>query len=583
MHRPTRRITSAALAAASIGGTAGCASNPFAEDPLDTDTVATRDRLRSIAVFDLERARAQDPTPDGDDADAALSDTVERSRERYEQRESVELSLVEARRAALSNNLGLDATLIAPEIAAERVNQEWAQFESAFTLGASYSETDTPTASTLVGSQGENTAVTPGVRIPLLTGGTATIEIPFRRRATNNPFSTLNPSYEADLELSLSHDLLRGAGRRATTHAIRLAEYDRQISGAQTKLEVISVLASVDRAYWRLYAALEALRVVEQQYEVAIAQLERAQRLLDAGQGTEVDVIRARSGAASRVEAIISAQNDIRLRQRELKRLINIPGLDVETATRLTVSSPPDPIRYAFEPARLTDQALEKRMEMLELEIRLARDAASIGFARNQKLPLLALNYTYRVNGLAGSLGNAVDNASQNNFEDWAVSLNAEFPIGNERAKASLAQSILSRLQTLSTRDARAQTITSEVHDAIDQLESTWQRILATREAVALNTRLLEAERRQFEVGRSTSTDVLDADANLAQARLDEIRAVVDYQIAQIDLAVATGTLLGQARIELPGDRRMDDEDAIDRATEGVPDYNPLSGTIIDP
>ena len=43
---------------------------------------------------------------------------------------------------------------------------------------------------------------------------------------------------------------------------------------------------------------------------------------------------------------------------------------------------------------------------------------------------------------------------------------------------------------------------------------------------------------------------MLIAANQLASAQIDEIRAVVDYQIAQTDLAFATGTLLGQSRVE---------------------------------
>ena len=62
------------------------------------------------------------------------------------------------------------------------------------------------------------------------------------------------------MSLSISHPLLRNAGNRANTYAIRIAEYERQITYARTKLEVIRVIADVDRVYWRLYAARNALR-----------------------------------------------------------------------------------------------------------------------------------------------------------------------------------------------------------------------------------------------------------------------------------------------------------------------------------
>lgn len=553
----------------------GCMSNPFAEGPLDTVTVAHKDRLHNIAVFNLERA----PTDENHTSESQL----QKAQADYSNVEQIDLTLENARAAALSNNLGLSATLIAPEIAEQNVNRERAAFESVFTLAASWAETDAPTSSALVGSQSRNQSFIPGIRIPLMTGGNITVSAPINRFSTNNAFSTLNPAWTSDLELSFSHNLLRGAGRRATTHALRLADLDHQSSLAQTKLEVIRVLADVDRAYWRLYASTKALEVVEQQHTVALNQLKSAQRKRRAGTGTEVDVVRSQSGVADRVEAIILAQNDVKLRQRTLKQLVNMPGLDVSTSTRVLTESAPDPVEYLYDLEQLTDSALQNRMEMLELEIQLVRNAASIAFAENQKLPLVALNYTYRVNGLAGSLGNSYDQLAQNEFEDWSIGLNAEFPLGNDAAKASLAQAILARLQSLNTKEARVQSITTEVLNAVDNLQSTWHRILASRESVLLNARLLEAESRQFDVGRSTSTDVLDADANLANARLAEIRAIVDYQIAQIDLAVATGTLLGQAKVHWHSDPDLLSDENKARANEGVTPYKPGSGIWTSP
>ena len=89
-----------------------------------------------------------------------------------------------------------------------------------------------------------------------------------------------------------------------------------------------------------------------------------------------------------------------------------------------------------------------------------------------------------------------------------------------------------------------------EVLNAIDQAEANWQRILAARQNSILNGRLYEAERRQFELGMRTSTEVLDAQANFANAQSAEINALAEYQIALVDLAYATGTILGSARIQ---------------------------------
>jgi outer membrane protein TolC len=545
---------------------AGC-SNPLGREPFDTSSAAATDRLREIRSLPVRRVEAP-PTP--------TAESVAAARARYEAAERVALSLEEVRAATLTNNLDLQVQLVEPTIAAAGVDEEVGKFEAAFTLAGAWVETDDAVPNTLDGGSSRFQQLTPGVRVPLWTGGEANITLPVSRTQTDRPFTTLNPAVTTDLQFSLSHNLLRGAGRRATTYALRVAEFNRQTTEAQTKLEVIRQLAAADRAYWRLYAAQRALDVRAQQVELARVQFDAAGRRLRAGQGPEVDVVRAESGVADRVEGLLVAQNDVLLRQRELKRLANIPGLDVDSPARVVPSSDPDPVRYVFEPGELEALALQNRMEMLELEIRLAADAAAVAFEKNQALPLLAMEYTYRVNGLGGSSGESFSVLDDNRFEDWSVGLRAEVPLGNEERRARVARAVLTRLQRLATREAREQSIRKEVYDAIDQLDSAWQRILAARQSVQLNTRLVEAEQRQFEVGRTTSTDVLDADTRLAEARLAEISALVDYQIAQVDLAFATGTMLGAAKVEwAPADPRGGPRD-----TAPVARYQPTDGVI---
>lgn len=573
MHAHARAIlrsTGIGLTALSLGA---CTSNPFAAAPGDTDQIAPTDRLRRVGTLELSRFEAPPAAADP-------AEQIENARDRYAGLERVGLSIEQARAEAFVHNLGLEATLVNPVIAAERVNQEEGRFNALFTLSAAWSQTDDAVATALADAQATSKGITPGLTVPLRTGGELTITAPVSSFETNNAFSVLNPAIAADLRFSLSHNLLRGAGRRVATHSIRLADLDRQISESQAKLEVIRTLGEVDRAYWRLYASIRALEVLEQQYAVAREQFDRAERRLNAGSGAEIDVVRAQSGMADRVEQIIRGQNDVRLRERELKALLNAPGLGVGSAVIMDTTTDPDPVRYEFDTSVLVEAAIDNRMELLELELRLARDAAQIAFDENQTLPLLAMQYTYGINGLGGSLSDAAEVTYRNNFEDWSVGLRAEVPLGNDERRASLAQSILTRLQRLSTRQARRTQIEKEVRDAVDQLSSTWQRILASRQAVALASRTLDAERRQFDVGRSTSTDVLDADANLAESRLTEIRAVVEYQIAQIDLAVATGTVLGQAGIEW---EPRDPREGLNRSEMIPRRYGPASGVFTEP
>jgi outer membrane protein TolC len=342
---------------------------------------------------------------------------------------------------------------------------------------------------------------------------------------------------------------LRGAGNRVNTHSIRVAKYQRQIVDAQTKLEAIRILANADRAYWSLYAAQRELEVRQQQYELAVAQLDRARRRVRAGDAAEIEIIRAESGVAERLEAIIIAETAIRNRQRDLKRIMNRDDLPMDGQTALKLSSAPDPLRIELDAEELAAFAVANRMEMLELELQLAIDASTVDLQKNAALPLVTLDYNYSLNGLGASYGRAFDQIRDSKFHDWSIALNAEVPIGNEAAKARVHRALLQRLQRLATKQQREVAIRQEVFDALDALQQNWQRILAARLEVMLAGRTFEAEQRQFDVGARTSTDVLDAATRLADAQSREILALADYEIAQVDIAFATGTLLGRNRV----------------------------------
>jgi len=464
--------------------------------------------------------------------------------------EQVELTLEECRAIALRSNLDLRVQLINPTIAGEALSEAKARFEPSLFGNASYIRTETPTSTALDSSKAKYVAADVGLNIPLRTGGQITLDLPVSRSETNNTFSTLNPSYTSDFAVSFRQPLLRDAGVRANTYAIRIARYQAQIVQARTRLEVTYVIAAVDRVYWRLHAARRALQVRKNEYDLAVAQLEKARRMVSAGALPEVEIIRAEAGVAQRVEAVIIADNELRDRERELKRVLNKPGLGVRSPTALVPATEPWPIHYILDADRLTDAALKNRMEMLELELQIAQDASTIDFRRNQALPVLALDYTYNVNGLGPTMHDSFDLLSDRRFDDHRVGLQFVLPLGNRAAESRLRQAMFTRSQRLATRESRRVQVQEEVANAVDQLEANWQRIRASRRSAALAKRNLEAEERQFGLGLRTSTDVLDAQTRLADAELAEIRAEGEYQIAKVDLAFATGTLLGEAAVQ---------------------------------
>lgn len=461
----------------------------------------------------------------------------------------VKLNIEQCRMMTLTNNLDLKVQLIEPAIAAQQVSEEEAKFESSFFSNLSYSDVRQP-SSVLISqaSTYKSINVELGVEVPLRTGGKLTFDIADDRTRTDyNP--VLPVSYTATSSLSISQPLLQGAGKRVNTHSIRIAEYERQIIDARTKLEVIRVLANADRGYWRLYAARRELEVRQKEYELAQVQLKQTRRMVELGERAEVEVVRSEAGVAERLQNIIIAENELRNRERELKQIMNESGLTMGTPTVVVPVTEPDPVLYELNRPRLTSLAVQNRMEMLEMELQIAEDISTVDYYKNQVLPLVTMDYTYRLNGLGAVRNDAYDMMTDMDFRDHVGGLRVVIPLGNEAAKSRLMQAFYQRRQRLVSKENRRTLIEKEVLAAADQLEANWQSILASRQNAILAGRLYEAEKRQFEVGLRTSTDVLDAQAKFANAQSAEIKALTEYQIAQIDLAYATGMLLGAAKV----------------------------------
>ena len=464
----------------------------------------------------------------------------------------IDLTLEQSRGLAMENNLDLKVQLIAPNISQEAVNAERAKFEAAFFSNFNYYKFDQPNVSVvdIEGSQGNNTDYDFGVNLPLKTGGTITFDLAENRSSSNSENVLINPVYTNDMALSISQPLLRNAGVRTNTHTIRIAEYNKSITDARTKLEVIRVIAAMDRVYWRLYAAIKQLEVRKQQYDLANEQLERAKRFVNAGQHAQIEVKRAEAAMAQSLESIIFAENNLRNRQREMKLTLNKTGLETNSETAIIPTTEPNPLHYTFDDKILVDQAIENRMEMLELELEIAKAVSQIDYLKNQALPIVNLNYTYNINATGITRTDSQNLLLDNYFADHRIGLQLNIPLGNEAAKSNLRQAYYQRRQVLASKEGRTAMIEVEVLNALDQLETNWQRILAARQSTLLEARLYEAEVHQFENGLTTSTDVREAQANLTNAQSTEINAIAEYQIALVDLAYATGTLLGAAQVE---------------------------------
>ena len=512
---------------------AGC--NTWQTDDIPNQTLKTG--LGKIDTIKLADLSTQPPVT----VEQATEQITQEVTEPNQPRKTVTLSIEQVRAAALANNLDLNVELVNPLIAQQSLEEEKARFDSTV-----FGSTDYQRAETVgTGSVSRSQAGELGIEKSLPTGGDIQVGLPFSDNYSSGGLA------EAAASVSYVQSLLRGAGKRVNTQSIRIAAHQWNITSARTKLVAINLLANADFAYWRLYAARKELEVRQEQYKLAQGQLNHAKKKVAAGSSAKIEIVRAEAGLAGRLESVINAETAVQSCQRELLRIINQEETPLEADVVIVAQTEPNPLGLELDKKQLAEQALANRMEMVELEQRLTIDDLNIELARNNLLPDLTLSYSYSARTQDGSLGDTFGELRSNSFDSHSVGLSAAIPLGNRAAKARLQRTKLEKIQDLSSRDRYRQIIMQDVYDAVSELEGSWRRILAAEQGVTAAYRDYNVEQSQFQLGISTSTNVLYSATGLADAQLRRIYAFADYEIAQINLAFATGTLLGHGQIHI--------------------------------
>jgi outer membrane protein TolC len=512
----------------------GCGTPKIEEDPKIKALTA---RLNEIETVRLEEQSSVEPIT----VEQAM--VVDQIKEPNESRSKVELTLAEVRAAALKNNLDLKLALIDPSIAQQSVDIERAKFESLFFGSVAHNRSKEVGA----GTQSSTTSYGVGFQSPLHTGGSVISSIPFSDTESGGTEGVA----EAAVSVSFIQSLLRGAGIRINTHSIRIASHQKHIVDAGTKLSVISILAWADIAYWYLFAAHRELDVRREQYKLATDQLNHARNKVEAGAAPGSEVVRAEAGLASRLGDIIDAETSLRNLERNLKQIMNREDMPVDSDIMIITVTEPNPLGLDLDENIMAEAAIENRMDMIQMELRLAIDQLDIELAENATLPELTFGYTFTTRAQSDTICQALGLLADNSFPSHSIGLSTRIQLGNKAAKARLRRVQLQRMQTLISRERLHIEIRQQVHEAVNELRQNWRRILAAAENVTAAYRDYEVEQAQFQLGNRTSTEVLRSAEALAEAQLRKIRAFVEYEIAKVNLARTTGTLLGYGRIQL--------------------------------
>ncbi len=151
------------------------------------------------------------------------------------------------------------------------------------------------------------------------------------------------------------------------------------------------IMLNVALAYLNILSNRELIEVARQQGTATQLQLDRTQRLVDAGSLAESQLFDLRAQLANDELSLVNAENSLESSKLQLKQLMNLPGS--ETIDVQTINAP-DPALRAYENTvnEVFDVALQNLPQMEAAKLRVQSAGAAIEIAKAQGLPSLTIS-----------------------------------------------------------------------------------------------------------------------------------------------------------------------------------------------
>ncbi len=325
-----------------------------------------------------------------------------------------------------------------------------------------------------------------------------------------------NTAFNGQAQLSYS---LYTSGQRKASIRQQEEQVRYQELAVETKSEDIRL--NVATAYYNLQQADAQVQINQEAVVNAEASLRDASNLEKAGVGTKFDVLTAQVNLANAQQNVVSAIAQQQIARRQLATLMN--------TSEMTNISAADPVKLAG----LWDHKLEDSIVMAyqnrpELQEQLAQRNI---YEQQRRQALSALGP--QVNFVASYSLEELFNNHLPASDGYSVGIQATLNLydgGAAKAKAAQAKSNI--LITETQFSEQRNQIRFQVEQAYYTQKSNLDNVETANLAVVQAKEALRLARLRFQAGVGTQTDVINSENNLTTAEGNQVKAVLNYNIA---------------------------------------------------
>ncbi len=476
-------------------------------------------------------------------------------------------SLRECISIGLKNNLGLAVEEYNPPIEWEGIRRARSVFDPVLYGHGAWSGQNSPAPYRKYFITGDNKLIVGNhetkqknfegrISGKFITGLQYSLESGLTETRTDPRGGAFNPTMDVYTRAALVVPLLKNFGIGVNMAPIRIARNNWRISRVQLEAAIEQLVTTITEAYWNLYYVREDANATEYTLQLANELLQINEAKVNVGMAAPLDVTQAKARIATEEGQLLLARNAVRNAEDTLRQIINYKMDDLlrprayrPIEIRIVPLEKPQVVEFDFREDSLIETALLNRQDLEVQRLQLMNAQQNMKIARNELLPevnfLASLGYT----GTGESFDNAYDDQYSTRHPDWSLGMEFSMPLFYNEPVANYRSAKYSQRQQEITIEQVKHLIVVNVRTALRNLRTNRKRIYATQEATKYAREQLYAEQEKFNVGHSTTFDVLDFQEKLADALSQEINALAEWRISVAQLYLAIGRTLEENNI----------------------------------
>ena len=349
-----------------------------------------------------------------------------------------------------------------------------------------------------------------------------------RRTETGGVTPRYTTTTPHNLGIRVQQNLFRGFRTQNQTSAA-----EHSVLAARSGLNSVEqqILLSAVESYVDVLRDQAVLDLNRNNEEVLQRQLEATQDRFEVGEITRTSVSQAESRLAGAVAARVAAEGTLRSSMAVFERIIGLPAEDLSQPGALP------PLPETLEEALRMAEQNQPQVLAADYNALAAQDAIRV--VGGELLPTVALEASY------GRRWDATTRDSYSGVAEIKATLVAPLYEGGfvySRLREAKHQAGQRRIEVdVARQSARAQGVI-----AWESLNSAAAQISAISAQVEAASIALEGVQREAQVGARTILDVLDAEQELLDARVNLVRAQRNHRVAAYQMLSATGLLNAQ-------------------------------------